>query len=105
MADKLWMGDKHNYTVADRIALTRTLLGACVPEGFDVFDAIGSIFPPRDTKTNMLSYRGKVVLSESEIKDVISVLESTEFEGGDKFRAKTFTACVEYTYEKLKKYF
>lgn len=105
MADKLWMGDKHNYTVADRIALTRTLLGACVPEGFNVFDAIGSIFPPRDTKTNMLSYRGKVVLSESEIKDVISVLESTEFEGGDKFRAKTFTACVNYTYEKLKKYF
>lgn len=104
MADKLWNGDKHNYTLADQISLTRTLLGACVPEGFNVFGAIGSIFPPRDTKTGAPAYPAGVVLTKAEAEDVLEVLETTEFANGDAFRAKAYTACTNYIIEKLKKY-
>ena len=97
MGDKLWNGELGSYTTAEEIAATKTLLGACVPKDFNVFAAIGSIFPPRDIKTFKHSYPEKVTISVEKIKEIISLLESKNFKAGDKERAKQYINCAEYT--------
>lgn len=96
MADKLWNNAQLEYTSEYRCALTRVLLGAAVPEGLDVFAAIGSVLPPADNKR--AGYPERVHCSRSELENVLAVLEQPGvFLAGDAERAKNYHECIEYT--------
>lgn len=101
MANKLWNGEKDEFISEDAAAITRTLLGARVPQGFNVFKAIGDILPPR--QKDVRSYPDKVTVTDKEIEDIISVLSDNElFHAGDAFRAAEYIKCAQYTLENRK---
>ena len=99
MGDKFWSSDKIEYTPAHEAALTRAVLGAKIPDGFNVFAAIGSIFPPRNDK---LCYPEKIMIGRDQLKQVLDILsDDALFEGADSDRAKAYSKCVEDAISKL----
>ena len=53
MADKLWNGDDLPHSREYAVALTRAVLGAGVPEDFNLWPCFGSLIPPRTNKFNI----------------------------------------------------
>lgn len=47
-ADKLWNGDRLQYTDEYIAALNRSMFGINTPENLNVFDCIGDLIPPRE---------------------------------------------------------
>ncbi len=99
--NKFWSGKKEVYDKSTAVSLTRAVLGSAVPDGFDVFGAIGSIIPPRITKPGepyAPCYIDKVTISKKEVEDIIKTLsDNTLFADGDKMRASFYKECAEYT--------
>lgn len=98
--DKLWNGLKKEYGREEEIAVTRAVLGAAVPEGFNVFDAIGDIYPPRSAEKPC--YLEKVSIGKGEIERIIDVLsDASLFDGGDKSRSEVYKRCAEFALENV----
>lgn len=96
--DKLWNGLKESYGAEAAAGLTKAVLGAAVPEGFNPFEAIGDIYPPRLSEP---SYVSSVTCSDKKIREIIDVLsDETLFSGGDRARAEIYKKCVEFTLNK-----
>jgi hypothetical protein len=96
--DKFWNGLKKAYGREEEIAVTRALLGAAVPEGFNVFDAIGDIYPPRSAEK--ICYLEKVVCGKAEIEKIAKVLsDDSLFAEGDRSRAAVYKRCAEFAIE------
>lgn len=53
MADKLWNGDELFYSRQYAEALTRAVLGAGVPDHFNIWNCFGGLIPPRTGKINI----------------------------------------------------
>lgn len=101
--NKFWSGKKEVYDKNTALELTRAVLGSRTPDGFDVFEAIGSILPPRFAKSGPYTpcYIDKVKISKKEIEQIISTLsDDTLFTDGDKMRADFYKECAEYTLNK-----
>ena len=93
--DKLWSGLTEAYTRDTEIWVTRVVLGEGTPKGFNVFDAIGNIYPPRSCETPC--YLEKISAEKEDIKKIIDVLsEDTRFASGDKKRALVYQKCAEF---------
>ncbi len=93
--DKLWSGSVQEYDKETEIWVTRAVLGTGVPSGFNVFDAIGNIYPPRSTEKPC--YLEKIQCSKEDVKKVIDVLsDDTRFASGDKNRATAYLSCAEF---------
>lgn len=93
--DKLWNGSKKAYTRDDEISVTRAVLGSGVPEGFNVFDAIGDIYPPRSEEKPC--YLEKIKCDKKSVKEIINVLsDESLFADGDKSRAAVYKRCAEF---------
>ncbi|MBO5316327.1 MAG: family 20 glycosylhydrolase [Clostridia bacterium] len=98
VGDKFWSGLKRPYDADTAIGLTKAVLGAGVPDGFNPFEAIGDILPPR---YNEPSYVANVTCSKSKIQEIIDTLSDTSlYIAGDKTRAEIYKKCVEYTLDK-----
>ena len=96
--DKFWCGLKKPYDTDTAIGLTKAVLGAGIPDGFNPFEAIGDILPPR---YNEPSYVANVTCAKSKIQEIIDTLSDTSFyTAGDKTRAEIYRKCIEYTLDK-----
>ena len=96
--DKLWGGEKKEYGTDAAIGLTRALLGAAVPDGFNPFEAIGDIYPPRLDEP---SYVANVTCTKAEIQEISDILsDASLYTAGDRVRAEIYKRCVEYTLDK-----
>lgn len=96
-ADKYWCGEDRVYGKAESVALTRAVLGARTPEGLDVFEAFGDIYPRR---TDEPCYIDKIKCGEDEINKIISALSNEElFLGGDKTRAEIYLKGAKHALE------
>ena len=99
MGDKFWCSDKITYTEEHEKALTRAVLGEKTPDDFNVFSAIGSIFPPRNDK---LCYPDRIKLERNELeKTLVTLCDSSLFSGSDKKRAEAYAKCVKDAISKL----
>jgi hypothetical protein len=98
--DKFWNGLKREYGLDEEIAVTRAVLGAAVPDRFNVFGAIGDIYPPRSAEKP--AYVEKIRVGKSEIERIIEVLsDASLFDGGDKSRSEVYKKCAEFALENL----
>jgi hypothetical protein len=94
--DKLWNNEILEYTDAYCCQLTRTVLGASVPEGFNVFRAIGDVIPPTDNEKK--SYYERVNCSDEELREIVKILSQPDtYFAGDAVRAELYRDCAEYT--------
>ena len=98
--DKLWRGDKREYTKEDEIALTRAVLGSATPDGLNVFEAAGSIIPPKITGPNKQyapAYVQNITCGEQKTKDIIAALsDESLYTDGDKMRAGFYKESAEF---------
>ncbi len=92
MGDKLWSGIKGAYPAGTGHLLTRAILGAGTPEGFDVFAAVGSLLPPR---SEALCYPEKITASKEELKALLSALEDTTRFAGYEHLIAALRPCVQ----------
>jgi hypothetical protein len=98
--DKFWNGLKREYGLDEEIAVTRAVLGAAVPDRFNVFGAIGDIYPPRSAEKP--AYVEKIRVGKGEIERIIEVLsDASLFDGGDKSRSEVYKKCAEFALENL----
>lgn len=96
MGDKLWNNEKLEYTEEYCRQLTKVVLGASVPEGLNIFAAIGDVMPP--TENGKPSYYDRVTISDEELRRIISALSQPEtYFAGDAVRAEKYRECAEYT--------
>lgn len=77
--DKLWNGEKMEYTAAYRADLTRAIFGAGVPDGLDVFAAVGDVLPPR--KKDGRIYPEKITARKDELEKIENALCSLAAKG------------------------
>ncbi|MBO5316314.1 MAG: family 20 glycosylhydrolase [Clostridia bacterium] len=97
--DKFWCGLKKRYDTSTAAGLTRAVLGAAVPVGFNPFEAIGDIYPPRLDEP---CYIEKVACGEEKIKEIIDILsDDSLYTAGDRARAKIYKKCAEYALSKI----
>lgn len=114
-ADKMWNGDDLDYTPEYRQALTRLVLGAATPEGFDLFAAIGDVQPPlRDEKTLaknetdviapcIPAFVERVTLTDAELEEILATLkDESRYLTGDAYRVKQYQTCVQYVLDERK---
>ncbi|MBE7020422.1 MAG: hypothetical protein E7411_03180 [Ruminococcaceae bacterium] len=71
MADKLWNLDSLPYGEEYSAALTKAVLGAGTPEGFDVFKCFGDTLPPRSDEK---IYKEKITISDEEMSKALDIL-------------------------------
>lgn len=94
MADKLWNGDELPDTMEYSEALTRAVLGAGVPAGFNIWHCFGGRIPPRTNKFNI--YEDRVTATAIERAEVLAVLgNETYFAPNDFARACAYKARLE----------
>jgi len=96
VADKLWNHDDLPYSEEYGCALTRAVLGAGTPDGFNVFSAIGDLLPPR---TEEPAYIDRVALSDAEVADTLALLLEDRYIDGDRRRAAAYANCIRYVME------
>ncbi|MBQ8605500.1 MAG: family 20 glycosylhydrolase [Clostridia bacterium] len=98
--DKLWRGQKDVYGKDAELAVTRAVLGSGVPEGFNVFDAIGGIIAPRMKKPDEACPpcdMENITASKQDLEKIIEILSNDSlFDSGDKMRAGFYKKCAEY---------
>ncbi len=92
MGDKLWSGIKGAYPDETGHLLTRAILGAGTPEGFDIFAAVGSLLPPR---SEALCYPEKISASKEELEALLSALEDTTRFAGYEHLIAALRPCVQ----------
>lgn len=97
VGDKLWNHDDLPYGEEYGCALTRALLGASIPNEFNVFPAIGDLLPPR---TEELAYIDRVTLSNEQLADILAILAEDVYMGGDRRRADAYANCVRYVLQR-----
>ncbi|MBQ8322192.1 MAG: family 20 glycosylhydrolase [Clostridia bacterium] len=96
--DKFWCGLKKPYDTDTALDLTKAVLGAAVPDGFNPFEAVGDILPPRLDEP---SYVANVTLVKGKIQEIIDTLsDASLYTAGDKTRAEIYKKCIEYTLDK-----
>lgn len=94
MGDKLWNHDLIEYTEEFAAGLTRTVLGAGIPENFNVFAALGDVLPPRSEAP---AYPENVILTDEKLLETLEALSTKEFfSSGDANRASIYADCVRY---------
>ena len=94
MADKLWNGDELPDTREYSEALTRAVLGAGVPENFNIWPCFGGRIPPRTSKFNI--YADTVTATKIEREEVLAVLsDERRFALNDFRRACAYKARLE----------
>ena len=94
MADKLWNGDELPDTREYSEALTRAVLGAGVPESFNIWPCFGGRIPPRTSKFNV--YEDAVTATKIEREEVLAVLaDESRFAPNDFRRACAYKARLE----------
>lgn len=99
MGDKLWNNETLEYTEEYCRQLTKTVLGASVPEDLNVFAAIGDVMPP--TENDKKSYYERVTCTDDELRQIIAALSQPDtYFAGDAARAAQYRSCAEYTLEK-----
>ena len=100
-ADKQWNKDRVVYDEAFAQALTRTLLGVSVPEGFNPFVGIGDVVPPLED--GKLAHCERVTCSDEELSDIVTTRSRTDIiQGADAARAAIYRECVEYAQKNRK---
>ena len=99
MGDKLWNNEELEYTEEYCRQLTKVVLGASVPEGLNVFEAIGDVFPPAEN--GVPSYVERVTCSNEKLEEIIAALNKQgTYLKGDAVRAEKYLVCAKYTLEK-----
>ena len=72
-ADKLWNGQEISYTDEYAEALTKAVLGAETPSGFELFKKFfGSVIPPRSKE---IAYYDKISVTKDDIDTALQILE------------------------------
>lgn len=106
MADKLWNGDELPYSKEYAQALTKEILGACTPEGLDVFECIGDLIPPRDVrkegKAEKLAYVDRVNADVQTLHATLDALKAM-VDGSTGRRAKAYSDCIQYVIDEKSK--
>ena len=69
MADKLWNGDKLNFTDEYQKAVTKALLGCLTPDDLNLFKCFGAVIPPKD---DSLAYFENIKCDKAEFLKVTS---------------------------------
>lgn len=73
-ADKMWNGEDIIYTDDYKVALTKTILGADTPDGFELLEKyFGDVLPPRK---NELAYFDKLTCTKEEVSSAIDILDA-----------------------------
>lgn len=99
-ADKLWNGYELIYTDEYKKALTKAVLGAETPDGFEMFDRFfGDVIPPR---TEEYAYYEKLSASEKEYEDAINILENLYKSGLNGRKALAYCDALKCVYGKIK---
>lgn len=99
--EKFWDGKTEGFGKEAEIAVTRAVLGAATPEGFNVFEAIGSIMPRKKENSQaqyVPCYLENVTADEAKLDEIIKILSDRSlFTDGDRLRAGFYKECAEYT--------
>lgn len=88
MADKLWNGDKLEFTCEYSKAVTRSIIGCSTPDDLDIFKCFGSVIPPKDDR---LAYIDRIECSKDEIYATLELLKNMQYEK----RCAVYKRCLE----------
>ena len=102
-ADKLWNGDILPYSKEYSMSLAKAILGAATPVQLDVFESIGDLIPPRESKRQIhddhppkLAYPDRVTVDDAQLQQTISLLDTLIAAGGvPARRAAAYKKCVQ----------
>lgn len=107
-SDRLWDETPGVYEKEFSEAITRLILGARTPEGFDVFPAVGGFFLPRDTEITKKpeEYRKahveRITISPEDMINTSEYLNSVASERTFTGRiAEIYAECIDWAYERL----
>ena len=86
-ADKLWNGERLNYSDSYRKKITKAIFGAGTPGFLDISKCFGDIIPPR---TAELAYYDTITAQKADFDAAIAALNEDSYCGGDGERAAKF---------------
>ena len=88
IADKLWNGDVLVFDEAYQTALTAAVLGCIAPADLNIFQCVGSIFPPKD---NTFAHWDLLKCTKEDVAQTLSRLEKlTPMDFGQTYRLNAY---------------